>query len=236
MFSPDTQKLSSTDSSAAPALGSGRGSELTLVQKHSPRDVAVARPQVLAASPTPLALLQALRRRWRFALLVGILLGAVGALVAYQLSPPTTRVRTLLQIAAVRPYIAFENADARVDFVNYQRAQAGMVKSRKVINSILKESEVARLPVLQGSRAPEEWIERHLQVDFSIAPEIMSISMVGERPQELKVIVDAIRDVYLRDIVGEEKQRRNRRLNALKELWKEYEDKQKTQLNALKAI
>src|SRR5262245_24906050 len=66
-------------------------------------------PEVLAASPTPLALLQALKRRWRLAVLFGILLGLIGGIVAWFLSPPTYRVRALVHIAANRPYWIYEN-------------------------------------------------------------------------------------------------------------------------------
>src|SRR5262249_40467367 len=122
------------------------------------------------------------------------------------------------------------------DFTNYQRSQVALVKSREVLNSILKEKEVASLPLIRERAAPVEWLERSLQVDFSIAPEIMSISLSGDRPEELKVIVDTVRNVYLRDIVGRESTERKRRLSKLEELLDKYTKLQNDRIEQVKKL
>ena len=136
MYSGDRGRKSRTMVPATPA--GAIGMPVTLVENDEMVEVKAEPPMVLSSSPTPFGLLVALRRRWLLALTLGLLFGAGGTAAIWYFQPISWSVRTVMHISANRPYIAFENADARADFANYQRSQLFLVKSRTVLNAALR--------------------------------------------------------------------------------------------------
>jgi succinoglycan biosynthesis transport protein ExoP len=184
----------------------------------------VAPPPALSAAPTPLGLLLALRRRWLLALLCGLVAGVAGAAGMWQLTPPSWKARTKLRVEARQPFIVSETPEVRTDFTNYQRSQVALIKSRLVINRVLRDPEVARLGIISEQPNPVEWLERQIQVDFSEAPEVLAISLNGPRPEQMTVLVNAIREAYLKEIVNREHNIRLDRLDKLQKLCNKHEE------------
>jgi capsular exopolysaccharide synthesis family protein len=180
-------------------------------------------PAVLSAPPTPLALSIALRRRWLLALTVATLAALLGAAAAWTLLPVTWRARSLLHIASNRPFILYETPEVRIDFASYQRSQVALVKSRLVLNAALEDPKVATLPIVHAESEPAAWLEKNLKVDFLIGPEIMSIALEGDDPKSMAVIVDAVRNAYMKEIVNKEHDIRMRRLEQLQGLYARYD-------------
>jgi len=89
------------------------------------------------------------------------------------------------------------------------RAQLALVRSRPVLHSALSDPNVARLPGVAAAADPVEWLERHLSADF-VAPEVLRLSVRSADAKEALVLVTAVRDAFLREIVN----RKNGRLNA----------------------
>ncbi len=184
-----------------------------------------APPAVISSAPNFFKLLQALRRRWRLALGLGLAPAlAAAAAVWFFLPPGAATARTLVRVASTQPKIMFETAEARSDFSNYQRAQIALIKSRLVLNTALRKREVAELSMVQEQIDPVEWLEKNIQADYTIAPEILRISISGNRPQELVTLVDAVRDAYLDEIVNKEQHQKLKRLDHLRKLYAEYDD------------
>src|SRR5690242_1129575 len=132
----------------APEQGTAHGdAPRTLVPMPGPAPAGPAQvvtpPPVLSASPTPWALLHALRRRWFLALLAGVLLGVPGAAVMGYLAQPSWKARTKLRVESKQPFIVSETPEVRTDFANYQRSQVALIKSRLVLNRTLRDPEVA---------------------------------------------------------------------------------------------
>src|SRR5437588_753954 len=79
---------------------------------------------------------------------------------------------------------------------SHQRNQMALVKSRLVLVSALRDPRVAKLGVIarQAEQGvdPVEWLEREVQVDFSVAPEDLRISMSGLETDDLVVLVNAL--------------------------------------------
>jgi len=48
-------------------------------------------------------------------------------------------------------------------------------------------------------------LKKTFRVDFSVGPEILSISLEGGHPKEMTQAVDALRDAYMKEIVNKEK-------------------------------
>ncbi len=191
-------------------------------------DAAAGRPTALSAAPDALGLLRALRRRWGLALTLALLAGPVGAALGWFLLPSVmpakNLVRTTLHVAARQPHL-FSNAGAdRVDFSSYQRTQIALVKSRLVLNAALRSPKVADLEVVRKHSNPAEWLETAIKADFSVAPEILTISMTGSNPDELTVLIDAVREAYLQEIVNREQTEQNTRLERLKQFYNAKEE------------
>ncbi|HEY7426057.1 MAG TPA: polysaccharide biosynthesis tyrosine autokinase, partial [Gemmataceae bacterium] len=75
---------------------------------------------------------------------------------------------------------------------------------------------------------PVEWLEKEIQADFSVAPEVLRIIMSGDKPDQLVVLADAIVQAYRREIVDNEKNQRLERLRILREMRVKYETQLRT--------
>src|SRR5262249_28079154 len=115
------------------------------------------------------------RARWRgwLALTLGLLVGAGAAAVAWSLLPaPKHSVRTVMLVRQGRKWL-LPPREPVVDLASHQRNQVAMIKSRLVLNSALRDPSLAGLPSVTSKPDPVEWLEKELQADFSIAPEMM---------------------------------------------------------------
>ena len=181
-------------------------------------------PAALTASPSALDLARSLRRRWLLALALALVaVPGATALAWYgvpRLMPLKRVVRTTLHVASQQPTISpLAPAEGRLDFATYQRTQIALVKSRLVLNAAMRDPKVAGLALLREQANPTQWLETQLKVDYTIAPEILCISLIGEQSDELAILVEAVRDAYLREIVERQQHEQNTRLERLKEFY-----------------
>ncbi len=165
-------------------------------------------------------------------LVTGLILAAAAGIGVYFFMPvPKPTARTLLRVPPQRG-IVFRQGGANGDLQNHQRTQVALLRSRLVLNRALRDPQVAKLSIVQQQIEPVEWLEKEVEGDFSVAPEILRISMKGDKPEQLIVLVDAIAQALRREIVDNEKNQRRERLNILSELREKYEgeleDRKKT--------
>jgi hypothetical protein len=71
---------------------------------------------------------------------------------------------------------------------------------------------VAALITVAEKPNPLEWLTDEIQVDFSMGPEILSIALSGDKPEELVVLVNAVMKAYLDEFANEEVNKRRERL------------------------
>lgn len=194
------------------------------------------RPPILTAGPTPQAILAAFGRRWFLALSLGLVLAtAVGAGIWLQL--PTTHIaRTLLHISSQQPYFVTETPEVKTDFANYQRTQITLMKSRPVLNAALRDPKVRGLAAVQKEIDPAAWLEKEIKADYSLAPEILRITIAGVDADQLTVLLDSVRDAYLSEIVNKEHNLRLNRLDQLKKLYADYDVVLRDKRRALRTL
>jgi succinoglycan biosynthesis transport protein ExoP len=193
-------------------------------------------PSVLTTTPNAMGLLVALKRRWFLALMLGLVCaGGISAALWYLHTPKFT-VRTVLNVAAYpRPILpGVDTGERGNDFANYQRTQIASVKSRMLLNSVLRNPKVAELPIIRQQIDPLSWLERNIQADFAIAPEFFRIFMVGEFPPEMIILVDAVREAYLKEVVYRETDTKTKRLDQLKRSAADYETQLQSKRETLK--
>lgn len=182
------------------------------------------------------ALLAGFRRRWALAIGLGVLLGGTAAVLTLLLVPPRLTVQTLLHVSANTPSILGQSAESRIDFHNYQRTQLVMIKSKLVLNAALRQPGVSEVRILRAQPDPIAWLETQVVADFSLAPEILRISMTGEEPRELAVIVNAVREAYVKEVVNKELIERHAHYDRLQQLYAQYEDVLKAHRRSMREL
>jgi len=185
------------------------------------------------------ALLEGFRRCWLQAVMVGLFFSGLVAVSLWFLLPlPKKMARSLLFVSSKDPYILFPRNDG-YSFDMYQRSQVALAKSRFVISAALKQREpepIANLAILQEQTDAIQWLEKELQVDFSVSPETMRISLRGDNIREMLLVVNAVTTAYLNEIVDKEKNKRLDRMEQLKKAFQrfdEYRQKKKRTLDDL---
>jgi capsular exopolysaccharide synthesis family protein len=183
---------------------------------------APALPPALSVKPNPVALLQALRTRWLLATGLGSLAATVMSVAVWFLVPVNYTARFVLFISSKPPFILKENP--RDDFATYQRTQAALVRQPFVLNAALRNPRVSELSLVQKHSDPIEWLETALTVDFAQSPELMRINLTSEKPQELIILLNAIVNAYLEEVVSDDQRDKLDRLSKLKDISSKYEE------------
>lgn len=181
------------------------------------------RPAATSDTPDLAGLLRALRRRWKLAVFGGILLSSLVAAAAYFLLPPPKHTTSaLIYVAAIRPKEIFDTRESSVAYQTYQETQVILAKSRVVIEAALKKPGVSELASVRKQLDPPAWLGGQIKVEIPRGSEILKISMTGAYPaNDLEMLVNAVTDSYLEEIVEQEKRERLARLERLRSLFNE---------------
>jgi capsular exopolysaccharide synthesis family protein len=183
-----------------------------------------ARPPALSATPDAIGLLKALRRRWWIAIGLGLIVAALAGAAAYHVVPPAKyTARATLHVATNPKYIIFDPKERLADYRTYQRTQVAMARSQFVLSNALKRPDVLALPTIRTKTDPGEWLGSNIRIDFPDSSEVLEISLSGDRPRDLAVLVNATVDSYLKLVVAEEQREREARLTTLRTLWDRYQ-------------
>jgi capsular polysaccharide biosynthesis protein len=174
------------------------------------------------------------RGRWGSLLIAAgvIILLAAGA--AWYLVPVRYEAFALLKVASTPPTVLTKGEVAPDDFDIFRRTQAQLVKSHVVLNGTLREPSINALSIVQPHQDDTVgWLSSRLIIDYPNDAEIMRIAMKGEKPDEVKKIVDKVAEVYLREIVYRDKQLRLENEEKLKKAYEKQKADYEMQLAAL---
>jgi succinoglycan biosynthesis transport protein ExoP len=157
--------------------------------------------------------LQALRRRWLLATALGLFLATTVAAGFWIFLPPAQPlVYTWIFYPEKVGGVWNEHPDPPVQ----RQTQAALIKNPILLNKVLGKPDVRELEVVQEQAKPDEWLSRELRVEFPSGPEILQLSMSGDRPEQLKQIVATVRKIYLEDYKDKSQQSRDMRLESLR--------------------
>jgi hypothetical protein len=78
------------------------------------------------------------------------------------------------------------------DFHDYCQVVLMQLKNPTVLKAALRNPKVAALESVKKQGEPMEWLAQRILTDFNVAPEILRISMTGNNPKEVKILVDAV--------------------------------------------
>jgi capsular exopolysaccharide synthesis family protein len=184
-------------------------------------------------------LLKAIRRRWLLTLCLGSLVAVISAFLTWVILGWQQTAFAIVHVAAAPQKLAFatpDYLDAHSEFLSYQKMQASRIKSRYVLNAALKRDEVKNLAVIAEEPDPVAWLEDEIKVDFKEGSELIKISMSSSHPEELKVIVDAVAQAYLQEVVNLERKHRSEQLAELEDIYKNAKEKLRQKRDTMRKL
>jgi capsular exopolysaccharide synthesis family protein len=193
-------------------------------------------PPPVQATDGGFALVEALRHRWPRALLFGLLAAVLAVGVTLLVYPPRYQAQLLIHIATHTPKDIFgteSSYESNEEFTNYVRTQTTLVKSRPVLQAALRQPKIAELSEVRAQADPVAWLDKALQVDTLQGPEVMRVTLSGERPEEVAALLNAIADAYLKDVVQKEQVDRQEQKEQLNKSLHDYEAALRTKRDTL---
>lgn len=162
------------------------------------------------AMPDVTIYLHALRRHWFLAFGIGLFFAAlVGPAVWFGIGSKYTAYSTL-RVAMQPELILTQGADTvnRDFFEIYKNTQSELLRNRLVLMAALRRPEITNLPCIQEQKDigdPALWLEKRLSVSFPGKAEVMLVSLTRNDPNEAAVLVRAVVEAYLSEVVDKEK-------------------------------
>jgi uncharacterized protein involved in exopolysaccharide biosynthesis len=199
-------------------------------------------PAPLPLIPSLQSLLKAYKQCWVTATLIGLLLGGGLGAGMWFLKPPQYTAVAVLRVGPEPRLLPGERATATLGGETYKQTQAALVKSRPVLKLALQTP----LPGEEGgtvgnslkmiSLEPDQfvWLEENLKVGFAEGTDLMRISLSGDAPQELAILVNAVKEAYLQEVANAEQIDRERKLDELNKACKKLETNLETQQKMLR--
>ena len=235
--SPSGLALATDSKARGRALSDAGKAAYSRVVLSTPTSPPSSPPLIPSGKPDLWNLLACLQRRWRLAVSLGFLVGAVAAVVGYFLTSPSSFTAvSLLKVESVTPHLIFKDPEGRANYDTYQRSQVERLKSRMVLNAALREPKVAQLAIVKEQPNPIEWLEKLVQVDFALSPEVMRFTVTMKESEAALAIVDALREVFLRENVNADKNQRLTHLTTLEKFYSNYEEQLKSKRASLKKL
>jgi polysaccharide biosynthesis transport protein len=182
------------------------------------------------------ALFQAVRRRWPLGLSLGILGAACAAAVTWLVLPPKYQAQALLHVASRTPKGVFSSEGAyetNEEFAAYKGTQTTILKSLPVLSTVLRQQQFADLRETLSQEDALQWLERNLQVDTLLGPEILRATFSSEQPEQAATILNAVTEAYLSEVARREQDKRQARMEQLEASVRKYEEITRKKRNTL---
>jgi succinoglycan biosynthesis transport protein ExoP len=190
----------------------------------------------LASGPDTRTILNGLRRRWYVALFLGLLLGGGAAAAAYYLLEPKFTAVAEVRVASTPPWLLSPHVDTpegRAEFLSYLQLQVASLKSRDVLNAARKRPEVKSLDIIKNQLDQIAYLDEEVKVEAKENSEIIKLYMSGMNPDDLRTIVQGVREAYFEEVVARDRLRRQARAKELKEIYNDANSSHKRKLEEL---
>jgi succinoglycan biosynthesis transport protein ExoP len=173
--------------------------------------------------PNPTALWQSLRRRWRSGLALGLLAAAAAIAAIWFFLPPKYVAEARLQVAANRRMGMLTDQAFDSDYPIFHRTQANVIKSRGVLLQALKDPRVVELGTMGNFTAALSWLDKNLKVDYLLGPETLRVTLSGDNPEEVALVLNAIVEAYLKEAADRENGTQLARIKLLSDKYTEFQ-------------
>jgi capsular exopolysaccharide synthesis family protein len=105
-----------------------------------------------------------------------------------------------------------------------RKTEADQIKSSHVLETVLKNPQVAEILVKSQVSDSLRWLREEIQVDSSGKTHILRISVSGESPTDVAIVVNAVIDAYLHQLDNRTRGRLQELLAQWSERYKEAEE------------
>jgi succinoglycan biosynthesis transport protein ExoP len=191
------------------------------------------------------AYLHGLRRHWVLATILGVLCASLLGLGVWFGWGPQYTASAYFQIATLQPKVVEPQPERFVQsaFDIYKDTQAQLVKSRSVLTSALRDSEISGLGIIRREENkghdPVIWLQDKLVVSFPGDAELMEVRLTDndrKKGEEVAKLVNAVVDAYRDVVVYAERNRRNARLNELDKAYSSTHDQVWSKMQELRKL
>ncbi len=141
-------------------------------------------PQILL-----LLLATGLKRCWKWALPLGLVLGAVAAACLWFTFPIKYEAKAWIQIMFNKPYYVYDEKMAAQQYDKFVATQFALIRTPIILDKVRDNPEVGRLPELQKQKDPIEWIASRLRL-VSTGSELVTVAFEMEDPRAAQLIVE----------------------------------------------
>ena len=170
------------------------------------------RPKILTTPPAISDILNSLRRQWRLALILGVLFAIPAGLGAWFLVPVNYTAHSLMQ--SRNNTLIFDDVHNAEE--SGWEAQEQLIRGYRVLNTALNDGLMELEYIKEAQEDGIDPIDYLAKVLIIAVPDsekerkgyggqILSISMRGDDPDQLKQIVEAVTNAYLQEVVTEER-------------------------------
>lgn len=103
----------------------------------------------------------------------------------------------------------------------YFRHQVALVKSRAVLTRAVRDGEIAQLELLKrepDTSARVGWLESKIGIDVRQQPDFMRLTLEGDQEEEIKAIIKAVSDAFVKESLERDKRSvidRNKKLESV---------------------
>jgi capsular exopolysaccharide synthesis family protein len=187
-----------------------------------------------------------LRRWWKIAIPVGLLLALLGATTVYLLFEPVYEAAAWFRIEERTPYLAFETKENEGRSKLFFQTQIETIRSPLVLGPVIKRPEIVRQPEIARHSDKTAWLGKQIKVTSVGESELFRILYAAADPKDAAAVVNAVTESYfkLRDqsdsernqriieLLGQEQEKRSKEVmrlrDNLRDLAKDVGDKEPT--------
>ncbi len=167
--------------------------------------------QVLRGGMDANTFLHALRRRWLLATCLGLVVAAGTAIGLWIAFPESSSATALFQVSNEQETLVFDNLNRQSpqQFEILKKTQLALLKSYFVLQTAVRDPDIASLSILADVPDHVEWLQYNLDVEFPQQGEILSISLTDDGPaDDLVALVNAVAKAYEEEVVFVDQQQR----------------------------
>jgi capsular exopolysaccharide synthesis family protein len=175
------------------------------------------------------SLLKGFRHRWPLAVAVGLGLGLTLAAGVWFLLTAQYTAYALLRVASTEPHLLPDAVGSRDDSHNFENTQVAIIKSRPILQAALRRPKVGGLAMVRKQADPVAWLEHDLKAAFLDKTDIIKVTLTGDDPKEVAVLVNAVQDAYLEEGVNVQRNQKQAFLEDLKVVYDASERKLRDQ-------
>jgi capsular exopolysaccharide synthesis family protein len=163
--------------------------------------------------------LHAFRRHWLLALGIGLVCAVIaGPVVWFSIGTVYTASAVLRVDMQEKTLLGGVSGEDREKFEIFKATQKESLLGRLVLLAALRKPEVFKIPEVQEQQQigdPADWLQKLVSVTFPGRAEIMDVSVARRDKHEAAVLVNAVVDSYITEVVNAEHEKKRQQYGKL---------------------